>query len=66
LFGFDSDNTGRVDLFELAPREEFVHCCIIEDIPYGEKVRDVVLTAAYAVLGRWNEAYTIYGTNREQ
>ena len=37
---------------------------ISEDIPYGEKVRDVVLTAAYAVLGRWNEAYDLWDESR--
>ena len=46
---------GRVDLFELRTRIGLAGVGISEDIPYEEKVRDVVVTAAYAVLGRWNE-----------
>jgi iron complex transport system ATP-binding protein len=55
---------GRVDLWELRNRIGICGTLISEDIPYGEKVRDVVLTAAYAVLGRWNEAYDLWDESR--
>lgn len=55
---------GRVDLFELRTRIGICGALIAEDIPYEEKVRDVVLTAAYAVLGRWNEAYDLWDESR--
>jgi iron complex transport system ATP-binding protein len=35
-----------------------------EDIPDDELVRDVVVTAAYAVLGRWNEDYDLWDESR--
>lgn len=55
---------GRVDLWELRNRIGICGTLISEDIPDGEKVRDVVLTAAYAVLGRWNEAYDLWDESR--
>lgn len=55
---------GRVDLFELRTRIGICGALISEDIPFEEKVRDVVLTAAYAVLGRWNEAYDLWDESR--
>jgi iron complex transport system ATP-binding protein len=55
---------GRVDLAELRTRIGICGALISEDIPYDEKVRDVVLTAAYAILGRWNEAYDLWDESR--
>ena len=55
---------GRVDLFELRTRIGLAGVGISEDIPYEEKVRDVVVTAAYAVLGRWNEDYDLWDESR--
>lgn len=55
---------GKVDLFELRTRIGLVGVGISEDIPYDEKVRDVVVTAAYAVLGRWNEDYDLWDESR--
>ena len=43
---------GRVDVFELRTRIGVCATLTSEDIPDDEFVRDVVLTAAYAVLGR--------------
>ena len=56
--------TTGVDLFELRTRIGICGALVAEDIPYEEKVRDVVLTAAYAVLGRWNEAYDLWDESR--
>lgn len=55
---------GKVDLWELRNRIGICGTLISEDIPYDEKVKDVVLTAAYAVLGRWNEAYDLWDESR--
>ena len=55
---------GRVDLAELRTRIGVCGALISEDIPHDEKVRDVVLTAAYAILGRWNEAYDLWDESR--
>ena len=55
---------GRVDLAELRTRIGICGALISEDIPDNEIVRDVVLTAAYAILGRWNEAYDLWDESR--
>jgi iron complex transport system ATP-binding protein len=48
---------GRVDVFEMRSRIGFASTAMSRRIPATEKVIDVVLTAAYAVTGRWNEDY---------
>ena len=48
---------GRVDVFELRPRIGLSSASLADRIPAGEQVRDVVLTAAYGVTGRWREEY---------
>ena len=48
---------GRVDIFELRNRLGFVSSATARRIPANEHVRDLVLTAAYSVEGRWNEHY---------
>lgn len=55
---------GKADLSELRTRIGICGALISEDIPDDEKVRDVVLTAAYAILGRWNEAYDLWDESR--
>lgn len=55
---------GKVDLAELRTRIGICGALISEDIPDSEVVRDVVLTAAYAILGRWNEAYDLWDESR--
>ena len=55
---------GKVDLFELRTRIGTCASIVAEDIPYDELVRDVVLTAAYAILGRWNEDYDLWDESR--
>ena len=51
------ERMGRVDIFELRNRIGFVSSAAASRIPASERVRDVVLTAAYSVEGRWNEQY---------
>lgn len=55
---------GQVDVFELRPRVGFCSSLLAEDIPGDELVRDVVLTAAYAIIGRWNERYDLWDESR--
>jgi iron complex transport system ATP-binding protein len=55
---------GKVDLFELRTRIGIASTKTSENIPNEETVRDVVLTAAYAVLGRWNEDYDLWDESR--
>ncbi|QAY62431.1 ABC transporter ATP-binding protein [Xylanimonas allomyrinae] len=51
------ETLGRVDVFELRPRIGLASAALAEQIPGGELVRDVVITAAYGVTGRWREQY---------
>jgi len=55
---------GRVDLFEFRPRVGFCSSAMADVIPSDELVKDVVLTAAYAVFGRWNENYDLWDESR--
>jgi iron complex transport system ATP-binding protein len=48
---------GTVDVFELRPRIGLTSAALAERIPRDEAVRDVVVSASYAVVGRWREAY---------
>ncbi len=48
---------GTVDVFELRPRIGLTSAALGDRIPRGEKVADVVVSASYAVLGRWREQY---------
>jgi iron complex transport system ATP-binding protein len=51
------DRLGEVDVFELRPRIGLTSAALAERVPAGEKVIDLVLTASYAILGRWKEEY---------
>jgi iron complex transport system ATP-binding protein len=51
------ERLGRVDVFELRPRIGLSSSTLVDRIPGSETVLDVVLTATYAVTGRWREAY---------
>lgn len=48
---------GAVDVFELRPRIGLSSVAIAERFPSTELVGNVVVTAAYAVVGRWREQY---------
>ena len=50
------ETLGAVDVFELRPRIGLSSAALAERLPARETVRDVVLTASYAVVGRWREA----------
>lgn len=51
------ETLGRADVFELRPRIGYASTAMARRLPAGETVLDVVMTAAYAVTGRWNEGY---------
>ncbi|MEQ7122893.1 ABC transporter ATP-binding protein [Actinopolymorpha sp. B11F2] len=51
------ETLGSVDVFELRPRIGLTSAAIADRIPRQERVRDVVVSASYAVLGRWRENY---------
>jgi iron complex transport system ATP-binding protein len=48
---------GATDVFDLRPRIGFTSAAIADRIPRAERVHDVVVSASYAVLGRWRERY---------
>jgi iron complex transport system ATP-binding protein len=48
---------GQVDVFDLRARIGFASAVVADRVRPGEKVIDLVLTASYAVLGRWKERY---------
>ena len=51
------ERLGRTDVFELRPRIGFASSAMARQVPADETVLNVVLTAAFSVLGRWNEDY---------
>lgn len=51
------ERLGRTDVFELRPRIGFASSAMAKRMPPEETVLNVVLTAAYSVLGRWREDY---------
>ena len=58
------ETLGKVDVFELRPRIGYVTHQVLETIPQEESVLDVVLTSAYAIFGRWQEAYDLWDESR--
>jgi len=55
---------GGTDLFELRPRIGITSNAVVEMIPYGESVLNVVMTSAYAIVGRWRESYDLWDESR--
>ena len=66
VVGLLGEVLGAVDVFELRPRIGMSSSSLAERIPSGERVRDVVLSAAYAVVGRWREDYDDYDLARAE
>jgi iron complex transport system ATP-binding protein len=58
------ERLGRTDVFELRPRIGLSSAMLAGRVPAEEKVADVVVSAGYAVLGRWREAYESIDTSR--
>ena len=55
---------GRFDVFELRTRIGITSSAFVKEFPDDEKVMDIVLTAAYAVIGRWQEEYDLWDESR--
>ncbi|GAA4481927.1 ABC transporter ATP-binding protein [Microbacterium panaciterrae] len=51
------ETLGRTDVFEIRPRIGFASSAMARRIPGDETVLNTVMTAAYSVMGRWNESY---------
>jgi iron complex transport system ATP-binding protein len=55
---------GRVDVFELRHRIGLSSAALTDRIPPDECALDVVMTAAWAVTGRWQEVYDLWDESR--
>ncbi|MDZ4264884.1 MAG: ABC transporter ATP-binding protein [Mycobacterium sp.] len=51
------ERLGRVDMSELRSRVGLSSAALSQRVPDDEVVRDLVVSAGYAVLGRWRERY---------
>ncbi|MDM4722851.1 ABC transporter ATP-binding protein [Micromonospora sp. WMMA1363] len=51
------ERIGRTDVTELRTRIGLSTAALAERIPADERVTDVVVTAAWSVMGRWRESY---------
>ena len=52
-----SERLGEINVFELRTRIGFASSALAAHIPNSETVLNAVMTASYAVTGRWNEKY---------
>jgi iron complex transport system ATP-binding protein len=57
VVGILGEVVGTVDVFELRPRIGLTSAALADRIPRSERVSDVVVSASYAVIGRWREQY---------
>ncbi|MEV6275591.1 ABC transporter ATP-binding protein [Nocardia sp. NPDC051832] len=55
---------GKTDVSELRPRIGLSSAAIASRVPKEEKVSDLVVSAGYAVVGRWRERYDDVDTDR--
>ncbi|MEV6324169.1 ABC transporter ATP-binding protein [Nocardia sp. NPDC051787] len=58
------ERIGKVDVSELRPRIGLSSAAVASRVPVDEKVSDLVVSAGYAVLGRWRERYDDMDTDR--
>jgi iron complex transport system ATP-binding protein len=58
------ERLGAVNVFELRPRIGLVSSAFAETIPGNERVLDLVMSAGYAVTGRWREQYLAMDEHR--
>ncbi|MGY1604596.1 ABC transporter ATP-binding protein [Geodermatophilus sp. SYSU D00815] len=58
------ETLGAVDVFELRPRIGLTSAALAQRIGAGEKTGDVVISAGYAVVGRWRERYDVHDLTR--
>ncbi|MEO6879861.1 MAG: ABC transporter ATP-binding protein [Mycobacteriaceae bacterium] len=60
------EQLGRTDVFELRPRIGTSSASLGHRVPADEQVGDLVISAGYAVLGRWRETYDEMDVERAQ
>jgi len=58
------EQLGRVNVFELRTRIGLTSAALGLRVPNDERVRDVVVSAGWGVLGRWRERYDATDTGR--
>ena len=58
------ETLGAVDVFELRPRIGLTSAGLAQRIPPEERTGDIVLSAGYAVVGRWRERYDVHDLTR--
>jgi iron complex transport system ATP-binding protein len=64
VVGLLGEVMGAVDVFELRPRIGMTSAALADRIPRAESVGNVVVSASYAVIGRWNERYDVQDLQR--
>ena len=58
------ETLGAVDVFELRPRIGLTSAALAQRISPSERVGDIVVSAGYAVVGRWRERYDVHDLTR--
>ncbi|RZU32820.1 ABC transporter ATP-binding protein [Blastococcus saxobsidens] len=58
------ETLGAVDVFELRPRIGLTSASLAQRISPSEKTGDIVVSAGYAVVGRWRERYDVHDLTR--
>src|SRR3954471_8323230 len=58
------ETLGAVDVFELRPRIGLTSAALAQRIEPAERTGDIVLSAGYAVVGRWRERYDVHDLSR--
>jgi iron complex transport system ATP-binding protein len=58
------ETLGAVDVFELRPRIGLTSAALAQRIQASERTGDVVVSAGYAVVGRWREQYDVHDLTR--
>ena len=64
MVGVLDEVLGTVNVFDLRPRIGLVSQAFQERVPRGETVHDLVVSAAYAIVGRWREEYESFDHDR--
>jgi iron complex transport system ATP-binding protein len=58
------ETLGAVDVFELRPRIGLTSAALAQRIAPSERTGDIVVSAGYAVVGRWQERYDVHDLTR--
>src|SRR4051812_34211451 len=58
------ETLGAVDVFELRPRIGLTSAALAQRIQPAEKTGDIVVSAGYAVVGRWRGQYDVHDLTR--